>query len=346
MESTPCPLCGQDAFVSVMKGRDLLFFCPGEFSIVRCTACAHAYLNPRPTLAEIGKFYPDDYGPHADESNAAKSDAGEQAIPVVESQDGDDAPKSEPWYLSGFVRAIPGLRGFYYWLMRDRALILPDVPRSEKRALDLGCGSGGDLVRLRDQGWNAEGVELTPAAAEIARSRGFRVFTGTLEEAEFDNQTFDAVFASMVVEHLHDPIATLREIDRILAEDGWVVFTVPNFGCWERWFFGRFWYALETPRHLQHFTPRTLKNMLQGEGYRQVRVVHQETCNQVFGSLGIMLRQSGKMNGLANRLVDVPHRPSMFGNLLRALPAKLLAWCGQAGRLTVLAQKPLGDKSS
>ena len=74
MESTACPLCGQEASSHVMTGRDLLFFCPGEFSIVRCKDCSHAYLNPRPTLADIGTFYPDDYGPHADEANEPKSD--------------------------------------------------------------------------------------------------------------------------------------------------------------------------------------------------------------------------------------------------------------------------------
>ena len=51
-ETTACPLCGETRSTPILRASDLLYRVLGEFSLVRCDACRHVFLNPRPTRAE------------------------------------------------------------------------------------------------------------------------------------------------------------------------------------------------------------------------------------------------------------------------------------------------------
>src|SRR5687767_1413509 len=74
-----------------------------------------------------------------------------------------------------------------------------------KRVLDVGC-LGGKVSRLiMEQNNEVWGIELNPAAAEVARQRGVRVKVANVEDGlPFDNTSFDVVNAGEVVEHLYD----------------------------------------------------------------------------------------------------------------------------------------------
>jgi SAM-dependent methyltransferase len=317
LETTACPLCGQNQPKHCRSGRDLLYGQPGEFHLVRCGGCGHVYLNPRPTRDAIGAYYPPDYAPFR-LGRATTSTGGRGR---------------------GRLRRIRGLRRFVAWFVDSQAEFIPPIDASRDRALEIGCADGRFLDKLRAAGWQSRGVEPSPAAAEAARSRGFDVHTGTLESADFGDGEFDAVFAWMVVEHLHDPVATLAEVRRVLKPSGWLCLCVPNFGCWEPRVFGRYWYALQLPTHLQHFTPRTLRRLLEGAGFEVTRIVHQRNLNNVVGSAGLWLRERFPRRRLGERLIRFTDDPSTLGVLLLAIPAKVLAWLGQGGRLTVVARR-------
>jgi SAM-dependent methyltransferase len=154
----------------------------------------------------------------------------------------------------------------------------------------------------------------------------------------FPAGSFDACFAWMVVEHLHDPLATLREVRRLLRDDGWLVFSVPNYGCWEARVFGRYWHALDLPRHLQHFRPQTLRQMLAQTGFRVERVIHQRNVLNLLGSLALWLRVHRPRSRLGPALIQYTNHPRMWPQIALAPLAKLLAWLRQGGRLTVIAR--------
>lgn len=236
------------------------------------------------------------------------------------------------------LRHIPGLRAFYHWLTDKRSEILPPPPETGGSALELGCATGRFLERLRNAGWQAKGIELVPEAAARARNRGFTVHEGTLESFPFPDESFDAVFAWMVVEHLPDPAGTLRELHRILRPDGRLYFSVPNFGCWERYIFRSNWWALELPRHLQHFTPATIRQMLRDTGFDQPAIIHQQNALNIISSLGIVLRRIGLKNW-GDRCIAFTDNPTMGWQLALAPPAKVLAWIRQGGRLTIATRK-------
>ncbi len=96
------------------------------------------------------------------------------------------------------------------------------------RFLDVGCGTGAALAAARDLGWDAEGVEPSSSAAAAARLRGLTVRSATLDQAGYDDASFDAVWLSHVVEHVPDPVTLMREVARVLAPGGMAMVSVPN----------------------------------------------------------------------------------------------------------------------
>ncbi len=137
------------------------------------------------------------------------------------------------------------------------------------RLLDIGCATGLFLNGFsRAPGWALNGVEINRIAAQEARERyGLEVFTGTLEAAEFPDAHFTAVTMWDVLEHLHDPAGTLREIHRILAPEGVLVLRVPNHDSWDQRIFKEHWAGLDSPRHLYVYDPTTIRRLLQQSGF-------------------------------------------------------------------------------
>ena len=84
------------------------------------------------------------------------------------------------------------------------------------RMLDVGCGQGAFVSPALSLGWNAEGLDPDPEAVKVGRSKGLRIARGRLSDTCFPDSSFAAVTMSHSIEHLHDPINSLREIYRIL----------------------------------------------------------------------------------------------------------------------------------
>lgn len=328
-ETTACPLCGETRSTPILRASDLLYAVPGEFSLVSCDACRHVFLNPRPMRECIGEFYSADYGPFQSQGSEVRGQ-----------RSGATDPRSWPW-----------LRRLVLWWIDSRAAPVPRSPLATRhsplspRALELGCSHGVFLQQLHERGWECLGIEPAAEVASRAAERGFDVRVGSLEDVvAADPQTFtpsgfDAVFAWMVIEHLHDPVSTLRLLRELLRPGGTLSFSVPNFGCWERRAFGRFWYALQLPTHLQHFTTTSLRRMLTASGFELVELTHQRNVNNLVGSAGLWLRTKFPRWSLGERLIRWTDDPSALGLCLLAPVARLLAMLRQSGRLTVVTRR-------
>jgi SAM-dependent methyltransferase len=97
------------------------------------------------------------------------------------------------------------------------------------RILDVGCGTGANLLMLSEYG-DAEGVDISTDALAFCRERGLdQVKVGAGEELPYDDATFDLVTALDVVEHMDDDLAGLREMRRVLRPGGRVLLFVPTF---------------------------------------------------------------------------------------------------------------------
>jgi len=145
------------------------------------------------------------------------------------------------------------------------------LPMPGARLLDVGCGAGEFLAHARVLGWNVTGLEVDPGAAKLAATLGIEVVQAPLEHAGIPSTSFDAVTMNHVIEHLHDPEATLREVHRVLRPGGVLWLATPNIDSPLLRRIGARWRGLEPPRHLLLFNRRALSAMLEAAGFASLR---------------------------------------------------------------------------
>jgi len=304
MEWTTCNLCGSTQTDLYYEGRDRQLGGIERFRLVRCRQCGLIYLNPRPSQDEISRYYPDDYEPFTRFSR---------------DQSGPLARWSQTRYLDKRCKAV------MRW-------------KSSGRLLDVGCATGEFLARMMEYGWQVQGVELSPTAAETARREyDLDVLTGDLTQAQFPDHHFDVITLWDVLEHLYDPLAGLVEINRILKDDGLLVIELPNAKSFDAALFGPYWIGLDMPRHLHVFPPAPLEAMLKQSGFQIVsRRCFSGGCGAFVLSLNFWLEEHAFK--WLSRLVTVLSKGPALRLLL--LPYIYLAYAlGKGPEITLFCQK-------
>jgi len=161
--------------------------------------------------------------------------------------------------------------------------------RQGGKLLDVGCGSGKWLSRMRDLGWDVAGVDFDADAVAEGVRRGLRVAHGPVEAQRYPDESFDAVMLNHVIEHVPDPVATLAECRRIVKPGGEVLLFTPNGASLAHRVFKRAWRGLEPPRHLHLFSPVSMRTLLARAGFVESDV---RTVNSKYiwrHSLGVRL---------------------------------------------------------
>lgn len=140
---------------------------------------------------------------------------------------------------------------------------------------DIGCGNGDQLMRFRDAGFVAVGIEPDPAARAIARSFG-TVFDGTVEALpqQVMRQRFDVVLLSHVLDACCDFKAALANLSSILGPDGIAIIEVPN--CASKGFrhYGAEWPWVDIPRHQTFFTEKSLRQAIKISGLIVQKIIY------------------------------------------------------------------------
>lgn len=131
--------------------------------------------------------------------------------------------------------------------------------------LDIGCATGLLVKHMQDTGWISKGVELCGPAAEYgARVRGVDIFSGTVEQAAYPDQSFHVVHCSHLIEHLNDPEVFMKEIFRILKPGGLFFCVTPNADGLQARIFQEKWRSAIAD-HMFLFSRRTLKRLITNE---------------------------------------------------------------------------------
>src|SRR3954462_666968 len=140
-----CDLCGSADRRPVRQWIDPLGTTSERFTLVACEGCGIHYIDPRPTRAEIHRYYPMDYANHLE----------------------DGAPKVTRWLRHASEADDVGV--LWRLLLKVRQTTarryVPPL-HGQRRLLDVGCGAGGFLDTMRLLGWETHGVEPSPAAVE------------------------------------------------------------------------------------------------------------------------------------------------------------------------------------
>ncbi len=151
-------------------------------------------------------------------------------------------------------------------------------PGKPGKILDLGCGDGSFLLAAKRAGWSVYGTEINPSAMldpDIA------VFA-TTEEAR-PHGPFDCITMWHSLEHFSDPVHALRDLRQMLNPGGILMIAVPNASGAQARLFGRHWFAVDVPRHLQHFSEDSLVRTARANGFALKRLWHHEAEYDIFG---------------------------------------------------------------
>jgi SAM-dependent methyltransferase len=241
-EECACLLCGGANWVPLVEAPDRALSGRGLwFMVVQCKECGLSYTNPRPSTRSLAQFYSPDYRPHQFAHGRVRPARWWQRLPLLRQR-------------QDLVRKILPVRG-------------------QGRLLDFGCGSGSFLLRMRQQGWTVTGLDMAEVVVERLRAQfGVHALTGSLPHPALDEASFDVITMWQALEHSHEPLDILQAAHKLLAPGGKLLVTVPNIDSLAFRWFGLAWNGLDLPRHLVHFNPATLRQILQRAGYRSVRI--------------------------------------------------------------------------
>ena len=255
-----CPICGSTDRDPFCTGFDRLYPRAETFDYVKCRACQMVYMSPMPAPEAIARFYGSDYHPHRQAQ--AKKIEERLSRPfnrfLVEHYLGARSPRSGP------VRALARLLSHFG--MEDTL-----APHGQCRLLDVGCGSARWLYRHHLLGWRAEGVDLVPEACQKAHALGLTIYEGDIFAVARDSR-YDVIAFRSVLEHVPNPLETMGRARDLVASDGSVLVLVPNIDSWSFSRYGIFWYPLDPPRHLLHFSPQTLLLLGERAGLRPIEI--------------------------------------------------------------------------
>ncbi|MBU0692017.1 class I SAM-dependent methyltransferase [bacterium] len=242
-ESIACPACGGTRHNTFLNVDDRFQVEPGRlYSIVECAECRLLFLNPRPDADSIAAFYAtEEYDPFGSNSEA----------------------KSLSSRLYRLARPLS---------IRRKASRVVQNLKSGSKTLDVGCATGEFMLELKRRGFQAYGVEPDPRAAEYARDKfGLNVRQGGIEQASAETGPYALITFWHVLEHVHRLRDNLTIAHRLLAENGRLSIAVPNPASWDAQVYGRNWVAWDAPRHLYHFRPKVMMELLMRSGFRPVR---------------------------------------------------------------------------
>src|SRR3954447_13018715 len=144
--------------------------------------------------------------------------------------------------------------------LRQREAFVRHV-KTSGRLLDFGCGNGAFARHMSRAGFDAVGIEPFSLGATITAER-LKLVQALLERVESELGLFDVITLWHVLEHMRRPAEMLQHLAALLAPDGVMVISVPNFGSLQSAAFRGRWFHLDPPQHLVHFVPETLEDCL------------------------------------------------------------------------------------
>lgn len=275
LEVVPCcPVCGNVERSLLYKGLTDRVFCvaDGAWDLYRCGQCACGYLDPRPTPESIGRAYASYYTHDIEDHSIVRRKGRVRGLLhdlVNGYQNRRYGLQRNPALSIGrwLLPLLPSLRTAADAECRH----LPPLPAGGGRVLDVGCGNGGFLMLAQQAGWQVEGLDFDAGAVQAARSRGLEVHHGGIEVLGKYSACFDVITLCHVIEHVHDPVATLRRLHALLKPGGVLWLDTPNLSSLGAVRFGPHWRDLDPPRHLVLFTPSSLKKSLVAAGFNSYK---------------------------------------------------------------------------
>lgn len=229
-----CPVCNSGNINPLLTVKDFSVS-KEEFVVWQCHDCTLRFTQDIPDENNIGRYYKfEDYISH---TNTDK----------------------------GFInKAYQKVRD--YTLQQKAKLIIDETGVVKGNLLDMGCGTGAFLNTMKKKGWNVKGMEPDEDARKLAKQLyGLSIDQPTAIN-ELNNQSFDAITLWHVLEHVHQLHDYVEQLKRLLKPKGKLFIAVPNYQSKDAAAYRLYWAAYDVPRHLYHFSPKSLKVLMQQHG--------------------------------------------------------------------------------
>ena len=263
-----CPVCGSPSISKLIRAKDHTV--SGEhFDIYHCADCQLRFTQDAPAADSIGAYY-----------------------------------KSEN-YIS-HTNTSKGLVNSIYKLVRKRAnrqkrkLVEKSTAIKNGSLLDVGSGTGYFVSEMKNSGWKVTGLESDSDARKLAEEINAIQLSPSGEIYQLTANQFDAITLWHVLEHVHDLKNYIKQFKLLLKENGKLFIAVPNYLSLDAQLYKEFWAAYDVPRHLYHFTPSSIKLLMEGAGLKVTDIKP-----MWFDSFYVSLLSSKYKNGNTNWLAAI-----------------------------------------
>ncbi len=230
---TLCSVCGNSTDNYIDRLFDDRYGYPGFFTLVRCLACGHKQLLAEFEHEDLLQLYTEFY------------------------------PRS--MYDLASHRPHHEVNGLKSWLTGEFCAAFRWVPKGV-RVLDIGCGFGETLGYHQYRGCDVYGVEVDENIRRVAEKYQYKVHVGLFDPKIYEPGFFDYVTMDHVIEHVTDPLETIKNIAEILKPNGTVILSTPNADGWGARLFGRNWINWHTPYHLHFFSTKSMATAAEKAG--------------------------------------------------------------------------------
>lgn len=257
-----CPVCDSTDIHPSFQAKD--FTVSGEeFEVWQCNACTLSFTQDAPDAASIAPYYKSEA--YISHTNTSK----------------------------GFINAL--YQKVRKYTIGQKVRMIRSNTVASGHILDLGCGTGAFLNAMKESGWKATGLE--PDEDARAKAKALYGLEPLPAEAFYGltPYSFDAVTMWHVLEHVHELHGYIEQIKSLLNASGKLFVAVPNYSSHDANAYGAEWAAYDVPRHLYHFTPQSMKVLLQRHG-----MTIKEKKPMWFDSFYISMLSSKYKNGGTN----------------------------------------------
>jgi 2-polyprenyl-3-methyl-5-hydroxy-6-metoxy-1,4-benzoquinol methylase len=233
---TNCPSCGGENISEVLTCEDYTVS-HETFSIWHCQTCTLRFTQNVPDAESIGPYYQSD-------AYISHSETGKGLINK----------------LYKIARR--------YTLGSKRNFVQSQTNLLSGKLLDVGCGTGAFLREMSDAGWSVNGLEPDAGARAKAKEL-YNVHpqpSGDLFKLAPD--FFEAITMWHVLEHVHDLHGYMQQLKKLLTTNGKLFIAVPNYTSTDATYYQQYWAAYDVPRHLYHFSPKSIKILAEKHGFK------------------------------------------------------------------------------
>jgi 2-polyprenyl-3-methyl-5-hydroxy-6-metoxy-1,4-benzoquinol methylase len=234
----PCPVCRAQNWKLVFEVKDFSIT-QQLFSLAECENCSLRFTVGAPDKESIGPYY-----------------------------------KSEK-YISHTNSNKGVINQLYQWVRKymfskKRKLIEDITGKKVGALLDYGSGTGAFVRHMNQAGWITTGIEPDADARQVAAVQ-FEI--NLLDLGALQNlqpAQFDVITLWHVLEHIHDLQLTLQKLKELLKPEGVLIIAVPNYTSLDAYHYGPYWAAYDVPRHLYHFSPFSMEQLMKNNGLRVI----------------------------------------------------------------------------